>query len=278
MATWRDYLTATDGPFGVSTLKDSAAPFAAPVASEKPVVSRRDMTVTGVLTTPSPDRQGDIVVPGGADFSEHRINPVVLFHHGKGQNGHLPIGKAEDRDGNYTVRLVKGQDGRDRLVGTTHFSQSNKFAEDVFGLVAEDILRGISVGFDPKADDGPRNQKSVEVLGDSPSLDRPALKFNRWTLLEYSHTPIGVNREALTVAVNKALDGSRVIHPSLLKYLQPYASPGRRGSGRRHPGRGRRHRDGCDRPRADPECQGTPGPVPGTTRRLRPSGSVDGRR
>ena len=228
MANWRDYLSAsdTDSPYGVVAVKDALgpAPLLAPTVAEKPVVSKRDMSVTCVLTTPAPDRQGDIVVPAGADFSEHRINPVVLFHHGKGQNGHLPIGKAEDRNGNYTVRLTKGQDGQDRLVGTTHFSQSNRFAQDVFGLVAEDILRGVSVGFDPR-DDGPRNQKSVEVLGDSPTLDRPALKFNRWTLLEYSHTPIGVNREALTVAVNKALDGSRVIHPSLLKYLQPYAAP-----------------------------------------------------
>lgn len=228
MATWRDYLTATDtgSPYGVVAVKGASgtAELLSPVVTEKPTVSTRDMSATCVLTTPAPDRQGDIVVPSGADFSEHRINPVVLFHHGKGQNGHLPIGKAEDRSGNYTVRLLKGQDGRDRLVGTTYFSQSNRFANDVFGLVAEDILRGVSVGFDPR-DDGPRNQKAVEVLGDSPTLDRPALKFNRWTLLEYSHTPIGVNREALTVAVNKSLDGSRVMHPSLLKYLRPYASP-----------------------------------------------------
>lgn len=222
---WLDLLTSAPAVprLGV-TLKDGDGPasLSAPVTLARPKVNEREMSVTCVLATARPDRQGDIVEPRGADFAEHRLNPVVLFHHGKG--GHLPIGKAEDARGNYTVRLAKSRDGDDVLLGTTHFSQKNQFAQDVFALVAEDILRGVSVGFDPK-DDGGRREKSVEILGDSPSLDRPAMRFKSWTLLEYSHTPIGVNREALTVAVRKAMDGSRGMDPRLLKFLTPYAAP-----------------------------------------------------
>lgn len=212
--------TARD-PFGVSVLKDSLAQLAAPAQTYKQSIDRSKMAVTAILTTRRPDRQGDVIDPSGGDFSEHTTNPIVLFHHGKA--GHkLPIGKAEDSDGNYTVRVVKSKDGENVLVGTTHFSQSNRFANDVFGLVAEDILRGVSIGFDPADLD-----ESVEELGPSPTLERSALHFHNWKLLEYSHTPIGVNRDALTVAVAKAHENPRLMHPVLLKHLAPLATPRR---------------------------------------------------
>ena len=216
----RGQSTITDdqsSAYGVCVLKDAPASLAAPVSNFKPHIDRGAMSVTAILTTRTPDRQGDIIDPAGGDFSEHETNPVVLFHHAKTHK--LPIGKAEDRDGNYTVRLVKASDG-DVLIGTTHFAQSNRFAQDVFGLVAEDILRGVSIGFDPLNDDD-----SVDELGPSPVLKRSALHFKGWKLLEYSHTPIGVNRDALTVAVQKALDGSRKLDPRLLAMLQPLTAP-----------------------------------------------------
>lgn len=220
--TWQSILGDRSGtPFSVSVLKgaDSLAPLAAPVSAFKPDVDKGKMCVTAVLTTRTPDRQGDIVDPVGGRFGDHVLNPLVMFHHGKDHK--LPIGKAEDRDGNYTVRHVKARDG-DVLIGTTHFSQSDRFANDVFGLIAEDMLRGVSIGFDPLSEDG-----AVERLGPSPVLDRPALHFKGWNLLEYSHTPLGVNPDAITLAVHKALDGSRKLHPALLKILQPLATPRR---------------------------------------------------
>ncbi len=216
---WLDQLTASkpNGAYGVSVLKSALAALAAPVATLKPHVDQAKMAVTAVLTTSIADRQGDVIDPMGGDFSEHETNPVVMFHHGKQHK--LPIGKAEDRNGNYTVHAVKSADGP-VLLGTTYFAQSNRFAQDVFGLVAEDVLRGVSIGFDPLSD-----PDSVEQLGESPTLKRPALHFKGWKLLEYSHTPIGVNRDALTVAVYKAMDGSHKLHPTLLAMLQPMAAP-----------------------------------------------------
>ena len=225
MHDWRECLKRTRANNGISVgmLKSGPASFASPVTVAPKTIDRGSMSVTCVLTTPDRDRQGDIVEPLGCDTGDHESNPIVMFHHGRDHK--LPIGKAEDPNGNYTVKLIHGPDNTPRLVGTTYFSQSSPFASDVFGLVAEDILRGVSVGFDP-IDEGPRSHV-VEEIGDSPTLDRPALRFKSWKLLEYSHTPLGVNREALTVAVHKSHDGSRVIHPKLLKFLEPYASPRR---------------------------------------------------
>ncbi len=209
----------SDSLFGVSILKNAHASLAAPViTTDNPRVDQSAMSVTCVLTSANPDRQGDIINPTGGDFSEHETNPVVMFHHGKQHK--LPIGKAEDRDGNYTVKNVKSPVGNDILIGTTHFAQSNQFAQDVFGLVAEDVLRGVSIGFDP-----PELEDDVDILGPSPSLDRNAMHFKSWKLLEYSHTPIGVNRDALTVKIEKALEGSVKMHRFLLKALQPFAIP-----------------------------------------------------
>ena len=217
--SWLESLSAAraKSSFGVTLLKSSACQLAAPVTQSKQAVDKGRMSVTAVLTTYTPDRQGDIVNPVGGDLSEHINNPVVLFHHGKDYR--LPIGKAEDPSGNYTVRTVKAHDG-DLLIGTTYFAQKSQFAQDVFGLVAEDILRGVSIGFDPLSD-----PNSVEEIGASPVLDRPALHFKGWKLLEYSHTPIGVNREALTVSYHKSLEGSAKLHPMLERILKPFATP-----------------------------------------------------
>ncbi len=210
----------SEGLYGVALLKDGPASVASPVTlTTNPTVDESAMSVTCVLTSATPDRQGDIIDPTGGDFSEHETNPVVMFHHGKTHK--LPIGKAEDPAGNYTVRLAQAPDGSDLLLGTTFFSQKSQFAQDVFGLIAEDIMRGVSIGFDPPAD-----ESQIVQLGASPSLDRPALHFkDGWKLLEYSHTPIGVNRDALTFKVHKALEGSIKMHRKLLDFLAPLAAP-----------------------------------------------------
>lgn len=174
MRDWREHLKRTRANAGLSVgmLKSGPASFASPVTVGEKTVDRGSMSVTCVLTTPDRDRQGDIVEPLGCDTSDHESNPIVMFHHGRDHK--LPIGKAEDKNGNYTVKLVHGPDNVPRLVGTTFFSQSSPFASDVFGLVAEDILRGVSVGFDP-IDEGP-SSRVVEEIGDSPTLDRPDRK------------------------------------------------------------------------------------------------------
>lgn len=174
--------------------------------------SDAEMSITSVWTTKARDRQGDIVIPDGVDTAEHRINPVILYHHGKGP--HLPIGKAEDPRGNYTGRVVG-----DRLIGTTYFAQGNQFAEDVYKLAKQDILRGMSIGFEPV-------EGHCKAIGSMPDDGgRPPLQFDRSTLIEVSHTPIGVNREALTMAVRKSYDGSAKLHPVLVEGLEPYALP-----------------------------------------------------
>src|ERR1700721_1595170 len=47
------------------------------------------------------DRVGDFLEVDGIDMDHHRKNPVAMIDHGKWNP--LPIGKCEDKEGNYTV-------------------------------------------------------------------------------------------------------------------------------------------------------------------------------
>ena len=96
-----------DGSFALTEMGDAVA-------------DKTKMTVSGIITTQSPDRSNDVVRTAGIDVSKHRTNPVVLLNHGL--HGYpLPIGKAETPDGEYTVLLADNH-----ATATTWFSQVKK--------------------------------------------------------------------------------------------------------------------------------------------------------
>src|SRR4051812_41355949 len=58
------------------------------------------MSATAIISTPTPDRVRDSMVPRGCLLDDYKNNPVVLWEHGF--NLSLPIGKSEDPSGNLT--------------------------------------------------------------------------------------------------------------------------------------------------------------------------------
>ena len=60
-------------------------------AETKALEDTRSLIVT--ISTPTPDRSGDVVVPKGAKLAHFLKNPVVLFGH---KYDEPPIAKAED--------------------------------------------------------------------------------------------------------------------------------------------------------------------------------------
>src|SRR3954447_7082388 len=106
-------------------------PFAPPLA-----VDAAARTVTAVVSTAAPDRAGDVIVPAGLrNADEFLRNPVVLWAH---QRSLPPIGTCE--------RLTIEPD---RVIAEAKFSAPSPFAQDVFNLYAEGVLRGWSIGFVP---------------------------------------------------------------------------------------------------------------------------------
>lgn len=140
------------------------------------------MGIRSVVSTIEPDRVGDVVVPTGLrNFDDFMLNPVVLWAHNR--SAFPPIGLCEWLD---------VQPGR--IVAETRFAQGVPFAEDVFRLYEQGILRGWSIGFVPR--------KARRIPSHS---GQTGLRIEEWELLEYSAVPIPENPGALTVALQKGL-------------------------------------------------------------------------
>src|SRR5262249_18150077 len=141
------------------------------------------MLVRAVISTDTPDRAGDVIVPAGLrNADEFLRNPVVLWAH---QRSLPPIATCQ--------RLTIEPD---HVIAETEFSAPAPFAAEVFGLYAEAVLRGWSVGSAPA--------KACPI---PPTRDRPAggVCYPEWDLLEYSAVPVPENPQALTLAVRKGL-------------------------------------------------------------------------
>jgi len=153
-------------------------------ASRTLAVNAEKLTVRSVITTIDPDRSGDIVIPNGLkNADEFLLNPVVLWAHQRAQVP--PIGVCEWID-------IQPR----RIVAETRFARGVPFAEDVFRLYEQGILRGWSIGFIP------RKARRLQVVD---IRTPPALRVEEWDLLEYSAVPIPENPDAVTVAINKGL-------------------------------------------------------------------------
>jgi len=194
----------------VKQLNDSMAAY---LAKSTETADDATMSVSCTITTQSEDRAKDIVVTAGIDTANHRANPVVLLNHGF-FDFTLPIGKAEDPNGNYTVVMGEGF-----AKATTFFSQSMLEAEQAYQLIKEGILRGVSIGFNPKAMEYRRDQAADEYNG------WPGLLVKRCELIEYSHVPVPCNPQALVDRLGdgtKSLLCGKPIAAPILKSLLPF--------------------------------------------------------
>ncbi len=136
------------------------------------------MLIRSVITTDQPDRAGDVVRPLGLQNSEEfLLNPVVLWAHNRANLP--PIG---------TCAWLDLQPHR--VVAETRFAQNIAFAEDIFRLYEQKVLKGWSIGFVPGR--MYRHQSG-----------QPGYRIETWNLLEYSAVPIPENPGALTIAVQK---------------------------------------------------------------------------
>lgn len=134
--------------------------------------------ITGIATTPTPDRVGDIVDPLGAEFS---LPMPLLYQH----DSSMPVGWVKTakptKDGIPVVmELAQVQEP-----GTLRERLELAWQEVKIGLV-----RGLSIGF-----------KSLEAarIGDSYSY-----RFLKWLWLELSLVTIPMNGEATITAVKSA--------------------------------------------------------------------------
>jgi hypothetical protein len=94
-----------------------------------------ERTVTAVISTDTVDRDGEVMLPKGADLEGYLKNPVVQWAHGYWD---APIAKA--------LYITKG---RKQIVAKAQFADT-VFAEEIYQLYKKKFLNAFSVGFVPK--------------------------------------------------------------------------------------------------------------------------------
>jgi phage head maturation protease len=145
-------------------------------ASELLAIDDRELSLTAVISTVDADRSGDVIEPGGLlNRDEFMRNPVVLWAH---QRALPPIGVCK------SLSITSK-----RIVAETQFAKGVPFAEDVFRLYVQGVLRAWSIGF----------------VSRQARPRRGGMHVTSWDLLEYSAVPVPENPGALTLAVNKGL-------------------------------------------------------------------------
>jgi len=177
-------------------------------------VDEAAMSATFVITSRVPDRVGDVIEPKGISLTNFAKNPVGFFGH---QQLPLPIGKWEDRSGKLTIQIRETD-----AVGTLFFSQRYPDAAQVFALVAEDILRATSIGFNPLVDPVRRGDSEP-----NPNSLFSGFLFPGIDLLEISVVGVPCHPLATRVAevLSRRMIGGEKLTPFICKALQPLAEP-----------------------------------------------------
>lgn len=135
--------------------------------------------LTGIATTPTADRYGDVVEPKGAQFD---LPIPFLWQHDASQPiGHVTKAKVTNAGIDVTVKLVKTDEpGRlkDRL-------------DEAWQSIKLGLVRGLSIGFVPK-----EHAYLEETRG---------LHFLKWDWMELSAVTIPANAEA-NIQTIKSID------------------------------------------------------------------------
>lgn len=145
-------------------------------------------TFTAKITTNSVDRDGEVLIPQGMDARDYKKNPVVFWNH----DYNLPIGTAAD---------MKRND--DHWTATAKLA-STPFAQEVYTLMREGVVRGVSVGFVP-IESRPPTKGDLSKFGDDVRR-----VYSKWKLLEFSVVPLPANQDALITAVSKGVSRATI--------------------------------------------------------------------
>lgn len=136
--------------------------------------------ITGIATTPEPDRYGDIVESAGAEFTLPL--PLLSQHNSAKPIGHVIAAKVSPAGIEVTAELVRPNAG-DPQAWADRLNES--WADIRSGLV-----RGLSIGFKP-----------LEFS----FMEDGGIRFMRWLWLELSSVTIPANADA-TIQTVKSID------------------------------------------------------------------------
>jgi len=135
------------------------------------------------ITTETEDRDVDIIVAAGGDFTPFLKNPVVLFGH---EYREFPVARA------LNLEVIPGKG----VKSTFQFPEwgINERADDTRRLWEAKFLNAVSIGFMPLEWE---LRDAEDFWG--------GIYFNEWELLEYSIVTVPSNRDALRLAAKSLM-------------------------------------------------------------------------
>jgi hypothetical protein len=166
------------------------------------------------ITTETKDRDNEVVMAKGGDFSQFVKNANVTWCH---QYDQLPIGRCMWLSLDKSAALG-GIKAKTQYHTKPDGWQSDWFADAVWHLVKQGALPGKSIGFMPLDCGSPRTEE-VKAM---PALAGVGCVHRKWVLLEYAVAPVQCNPDATVVAVSKAMAGGIAIPDMLLAELGMY--------------------------------------------------------
>lgn len=188
--------------------------------------SGKDMTATfTILTRPKKNelnRGGRMVqiAPGplgqGMKTENYQNNPVVLFNHGM-EGFVFPLGLCQDKGGKISLKCNPRQ-----MSGTVYFKQSCPYAENIFQMVDDGLIRMSSAGFAveqliPLEIDTSRGPQGVQFT------NKYGYDCTQSDLIEWSVVVTGADAGALRQCVETGKWKGHLIRPQLLPVLRQYA-------------------------------------------------------
>ncbi|WP_406236933.1 HK97 family phage prohead protease [Acetobacter orientalis] len=158
------------------------------------ITASDDRTATFIITTGTPDREQDIVVPKGISIEHYLKNKVVLWGH---DQTILPIGKC--------IEIQPTDNG---WQATVEFApaEANPMAEQVYQLVKGGFLSAVSIGFIPL-------ELELNDLG--------GYTITKSELFEFSIVNVPANPEALIIEEHKSINNT-VKNSRRIKLLELY--------------------------------------------------------
>lgn len=148
---------------------------------EVKAVSEDERVITGIATTPTPDRMGDILEPLGAEFAAEI--PALWQHNHHEPVGHVTLGKATAKGIPFVIRMVLTDEPgalKDRL-------------DEAWQSVKLKLVKAVSVGF-----------RALEYA----LMEGGGVRFLKFEILELSLVTVPANADC-TITSIKSIDTSQ---------------------------------------------------------------------
>jgi phage head maturation protease len=146
-----------------------------------------------LISAETVDRDNEVVLAKGMDFSYFTKNPVVTLSH---KYDELPVGRAA------WVKRVEGG-----IKAKTIFSEATEIARACWQMTQEGILKGRSVGFLPTK----IRSATQEEMGRHPEWKDASCIIESAILIEYAVCVIPVNQDAIVEAVAKGTISNAIL-------------------------------------------------------------------